>query len=83
VASVAAWTIQHQRGQKAFTDVGRVLELCDLHWDESDFFVAKAIGWALRDLARLDLDGVLGFITAHSDTNRIGLREARRGLGRR
>lgn len=73
--------IQHQRGHKESTDVARVLELCDRHWDDPEFFVAKAIGWALRDLARLAPDAVRSFLAAHAATNRVAIREARRGLG--
>lgn len=36
--------ITHQRGWKADTDVPYVLELCDRHWANEEFFVAKAIG---------------------------------------
>jgi 3-methyladenine DNA glycosylase AlkD len=42
----------------------RVLELCDRHWNATEFFVAKAIGWALRDLARLDREVVISFLPA-------------------
>ena len=72
--------IGHQRGWKAQTNVDRVLELCDRHWADSEFFVAKAIGWALRDLAWIDAPAVEGFLEAHPDTNRVAIREAQRGL---
>ncbi len=32
-----------------------------------EFFIRKAIGWALRDHARTDPDWVLGFVAAHDD----------------
>lgn len=73
--------IQHQRGWSEATDVRRVLALCDRHWDNDEFFVAKAIGWALRDLTRVDREAVLGFLTSHSG-NRIAEREAKKGLVR-
>jgi len=72
--------IGHQRGWKAQTDIGRVIGLCDRHWGDSEFFVAKAIGWALRDLARMDATAVERFLDAHPDTNRVAIREAQRGL---
>jgi 3-methyladenine DNA glycosylase AlkD len=72
--------IGHQRGWKAQTHIGRVIGLCDRHWGDSEFFVAKAIGWALRDLARLDATAVERFLDAHPDTNRVAIREAQRGL---
>ena len=74
--------IQHQRGWKQDTDVDRVLELCDRHWSNREFFVAKAIGWALRDLARLDAGAVRHFLDEHPTPNRVATREAERGLSR-
>lgn len=74
--------IQHQRGWQQATDVQRVLSLCDRHWSNPEFFVAKAIGWALRDLARLDPDAVRRFLADHPEPNRVAIREAERGLNR-
>ena len=72
--------ITHQRGWKKDTDTARVLRLCDRHWENREFFVAKAIGWAMRDLARLDPAAVRHFLADHSATNRVAIREAERGL---
>jgi 3-methyladenine DNA glycosylase AlkD len=74
--------IQHQRGWRRHTDVERVLELCDRHWSNPEFFVAKAIGWALRDLTRFDPDAVQRFLDDHPEPNRVATREAERGLTR-
>ena len=71
----------HQRGWKSATETHRVLQLCERHWNDTEFFVAKAIGWALRDLARLHPDVVEGFLNDQQYMNRIAIREARRGLG--
>lgn len=75
--------IGHQRGWKRDTDIGRVLELCDRHWAAKEFFIAKAIGWALRDLARIEPSAVRLFLAAHPSTNRVAIREAERGLASR
>lgn len=72
--------IQHQRGWKDDTEVERVLALCDRHWSAKEFFIAKAIGWALRDLARLDPPAVRRFLDEHPEPNTVAVREARRGL---
>jgi len=74
--------IQHQRGWKNDTDVDLVLELCTVHATSREFFVAKAIGWALRDLARLDPSSVRRFVREHRDLSPIAVREAQRGLSR-
>ena len=72
--------IGHQRGWKTETEIKRVLQLCDRHWNASEFFIAKAIGWALRDLARLKPAAVEKFLAVHDTTNRVAIREAQRGL---
>ena len=74
--------IGHQRGWRTDTDVGRVLRLCGRHWESAEFFVAKAIGWALRDLARLDPPAVRAFLATHEHPNMVAVREANRGLNR-
>jgi 3-methyladenine DNA glycosylase AlkD len=74
--------IGHQRGWKRDTDVPRVLQLCERHWSNSEFFVAKAIGWALRDLVRIDSDAVRRFLASRRIPNSVAEREARRGLDR-
>ncbi|HUV58261.1 MAG TPA: DNA alkylation repair protein [Acidimicrobiales bacterium] len=72
----------HQRGWKEHTDVGRVIGLCDRHWANPEFFVAKAIGWALRDLTAIDAGAVRRFLSLRTQRNAVAEREARRGLER-
>jgi 3-methyladenine DNA glycosylase AlkD len=74
--------IGHQRGWKSETDVSRVLELCDRHWTNKEFFVAKAIGWALRDLTSIEAPAVRRFLRTHTTKNNVAHREAMRGLNR-
>jgi len=50
--------------------------------DDPDFFLRKAIGWALRQHARVDPDWVLGFVDAHhAALSPLSRREALRHLG--
>lgn len=74
--------IQHQRGRKYETDVKLVLQYCDDHCDSREFFIVKAIGWALRDIASISPRAVRDFLKAHPDLGRVAVREAERGLGR-
>lgn len=75
--------IQHQRGWRSDTDVSRVLTLCDRHWINREFFVAKAIGWALRDLTAVNRSAVVNFLHEHAGVrNAVAEREANRGLAR-
>jgi len=68
--------IQHQRGRKSETDIPLLLELMDKHAHQSEFFIAKAIGWALRDLSRIDNGAVKRFLADHPELNRVAVREA-------
>lgn len=70
--------IQHQRGRKGNTDIPLLLRFCDDHSDSHEFFIAKAIGWALRDLAHLDRSTVNKFLATHPDLDRVAVREARK-----
>ena len=74
--------IGHQRGWKKDTDIKRVFEICHQHWDEKEFFIAKAIGWALRDITRLNPKSVRDFLQRHPSPNTVATREAQRGLDR-
>ena len=74
--------IQHQRGRKYETDVKLVLGYCDDHSESKEFFIVKAIGWALRDIARVNPSAVQKFLKDHPDLDRVAVREAERGLSR-
>jgi 3-methyladenine DNA glycosylase AlkD len=74
--------IGHQRGWKRDTDFERVFELCDQHWSNQEFFIAKAIGWALRDITRIDKRSVERFLKQHPNKNTVATREAQRGIAR-
>ena len=44
---------------------------------ETEFFIRKAIGWALRDYARTDPVAVAAFVTEHrEDLSGLSYREA-------
>lgn len=50
--------------------------------DDRDFFLRKAIGWALRQHARVDPDWVRAFVDAHADRlSTLSRREALKHLG--
>ena len=72
--------IGHQRGWKRDTDIERVFEICDQHWSNQEFFIAKAIGWALRDITRIDKRSVQRFLKQHPIKNTVAIREAQRGI---
>jgi 3-methyladenine DNA glycosylase AlkD len=74
--------IQHQRGRRYETDVKLILKYCDDHSDSNEFFIVKAIGWALRDIAKINPKAVREFLKAHPELGRVAVREAERGLAR-
>ncbi len=75
-------SIQHQRGRKRDYDVELILALCTPHITDGEFFVAKAIGWALRDMAKYQPVRVRQFVDAHPQLSAVARREALRGLDR-
>ncbi len=55
----------HQLGWRGATDTGRLLRYALTLAHEKEFFIRKAIGWALRDYARHDAACVRQFLTSH------------------
>ena len=75
--------IQHQRGRKYEADNKLILRYCHDHCESTEFFIVKAIGWALRDMAKISPREVRDFLKDHPNLGRVAIREAERGLGRR
>ena len=69
-------SIQHQRGRKAQTDIPLLIEFINRHSAESEFFITKAIGWALRDLSRVNIAEVKKFLKQHPELDKVAVREA-------
>lgn len=70
----------HQLGYGERTDEALLLELCARHAADTEFFVAKAIGWALRTHARLRPDAVRRFCAEHPELTPLARREALKHL---
>jgi 3-methyladenine DNA glycosylase AlkD len=69
-----------QLGARDRTDLVLLTDAIRASVTESDFFLRKAIGWALRDYARTDGDWVREFVYAH-DLSPLSRREALKHLG--
>jgi 3-methyladenine DNA glycosylase AlkD len=71
VASDDIWlartAILHQLGSKAATDVDRLFAYCLRRASDREFFVRKAIGWALREYSKTDDAAVRAFVRDHHD----------------
>jgi 3-methyladenine DNA glycosylase AlkD len=69
-----------QLGRGAGTDADRLFGVCARHGTDPEFFVAKAVGWALRDYARTDPAAVAAFVAAHAELAPLARREALKHL---
>jgi 3-methyladenine DNA glycosylase AlkD len=73
--------ILHQLHYGTATDTTRLFEYCSRQASHTDFFVRKAIGWALRHYARTDPDAVRRFVTANATRlSPLSVREATKHL---
>ncbi len=70
-----------QLGAKQQTDVALLTDSVLANLDDRDFFLRKAIGWALRQYARVDPDWVRAFVAEHRDRMAaLSVREATKHL---
>jgi 3-methyladenine DNA glycosylase AlkD len=68
-----------QLGAKSRTDTALLAEVIEANAADPEFFVRKAIGWALRDLAKTDPAWVRSFLTDH-ELSPLSRREAAKHL---
>lgn len=71
----------HQLKWKGRCDQDRLFRFCDITMEEKDFFIRKAIGWALRQHARVAPDEVSQFLLENrSRLSGLSFREAAKHL---
>ncbi|MFC0350445.1 DNA alkylation repair protein [Undibacterium danionis] len=71
----------HQLGWRLETDEARLFGYAKTLAHEEDFFIRKAIGWALRDYARWQPEAVREFIETHRGLlSNLSVREALKHL---
>jgi 3-methyladenine DNA glycosylase AlkD len=68
-----------QLGARDRTDRALLTEVIEVNAADREFFVRKAIGWALRDLAKSDPDWVRDFLAGH-ELSPLSRREAAKHL---
>jgi 3-methyladenine DNA glycosylase AlkD len=73
--------ILHQLGCKTDTDPTRLAEICVVRLKDKEFFIAKAIGWALRDYSYTNPSWVQDFVNAHQ-MQPLTRREALKAINR-
>lgn len=69
-----------QLGRRDRTDVDLLADVIAPSIGDREFFLRKAIGWALRDLARTDPDWVRDYVVAHPGLSPLSRREALKHL---
>ena len=71
-----------QVSAKERTDLGLLTDAIEANLDDKDFFLRKAIGWALRQHAGTDPEWVRGFVAAHDGRiSGLSRREAIKHIG--
>jgi 3-methyladenine DNA glycosylase AlkD len=85
IADPDVWLVRtailHQNGYRAATDAQRLFAYCAAQAGHRDFFVRKAIGWALREYARTDPAAVRDFVAEHrAGLSGLSIREALKHL---
>jgi len=85
IMSEDIWLIRtallHQLRYRSTTDSSQLFRYCQARAGHPEFFVRKAIGWALREYARSDPEAVRRFVADHSgQLSSLSVREALRNL---
>ncbi|KUN96900.1 DNA alkylation repair protein [Streptomyces caeruleatus] len=79
---VARTALLHQLRHKEHTDSQRLFAYCLRQSGHPDFFIRKAIGWALREYAKTDADAVRDFLARERGRFApLSVREALRNVG--
>ncbi|MCF1594983.1 DNA alkylation repair protein [Streptomyces muensis] len=79
---VARTALLHQLRFKEHTDSRRLFAYCLRQSGHTDFFIRKAIGWALREYAKTDPDAVRNFLARERGRFApLSVREALRNVG--
>ncbi len=79
---LARTAILYQLGYRSGTDAARLFRYCAAQAGHPDFFIRKAIGWALREYAKTDPAAVRKFVETHETVlSGLSKREALRNIG--
>ncbi len=78
---LARTSILHQLRWKSDTDTSRLFTYALRRGSDEEFFIRKAIGWALREYAKTDPDAIRTFVDAHAEElSALTRREALKNL---
>ena len=78
---IARTAILHQLMFKDRTDTNRLFTYSEMHMADTEFFIRKAIGWALRHYGRTDPEAVRLFVSKNeASLSGLSKREALKNL---
>jgi 3-methyladenine DNA glycosylase AlkD len=76
--------ILHQLGLKAKTDQSRLFKFILENANDTEFFIRKAIGWALREYSYVNPEAVKNFVLDHQNAlSNLSKREALKAIERK
>jgi 3-methyladenine DNA glycosylase AlkD len=76
--------ILHQLGLKAKTDQSRLFKFILENANDTEFFIRKAIGWALREYSYVNPEAVKNFVLEHQNAlSNLSKREALKAIERK
>jgi 3-methyladenine DNA glycosylase AlkD len=73
----------HQLVLKDKVDSVKLFKLCERRESDTEFFIAKAIGWALRDYSYMAPTAVKKFVKDHPNLTPLSKREALKAIVRK
>ena len=74
-------SILHQLSFKEKTDTALLQEVIVNNVQDDEFFIQKAIGWALRDYVKADTSWVKKFVvSSHDDLSALSIRESMKNI---
>jgi len=80
---MARTALLYQLGAKADTDAEQLFDFCERRMQDSEFFIRKAIGWALREYSKTNARAVRSFVRKNEgDLSGLSKREALKWLCR-
>ena len=77
---VRRYAILHQLQAKTATDTVLLADVIGPNAGDGEFFIRKAIGWALRDYAKTDPEWVREYLADHPELSPLSRREAAKHL---
>ena len=73
----------HQLTLGTKTDAKLLFKFCEIQAEEKEFFVAKAVGWALRSYSYVDSKAVKQFVKDHPELSPLAKREGLKAINRK